>query len=130
MAPTLIYHFQSSQSQDGHFRPASYRMVYFFDEQGFLDLVQLKELAKSIPEANHELLTFLSLDDLKAFALRVSQELKVPEVRLLSVQDYNIGVDGAKDLQSYQAVFGKYGEAVINEDAPKKKSGLLGRFFS
>ena len=128
MSPILVYHFQSSQSQDGEFRPASYQMVYFFDEQGFLDENQLQELSKSVPDANHELLNFLSLDDLKIFALRVAIELKVPEVRLISVQDYNIGVDGARDLASFTAIFEKYGEAIVNEEAAKKRS-LFGKLF-
>ena len=51
------------------------------------------------------------------------------QVRLLSVQDYNIGIDGAKDLKSYKELFTKYGEALINQQAVKKK-GLFGKFFS
>lgn len=130
MALNLIYHFQSSQNQDGAFRPASYRTVYFFGDQGFLERGLLKELSKSVPEADHEQLTFLNLDDLKTFALRVGQELKEDEVRLISVQDFNIGLDGARDLKGLREIFGKYGEVVVNEEAPKKKGGLFGKLFS
>lgn len=127
---SLVYHFQASQSQDGDFRPASYHVVYFFDDQGFIDLPTLKELSKAVPEANHELLTFLSLDDLKIFALRVCQELRAPQVRLISVQDYNIGIDGAKDKKTFKEIFSKFGEVVENADAPRKKGGLFGKLFS
>lgn len=129
MSLTLIYHFQSSQNQDGEFQPARYKVVYFFSEQGFLEKEMLHELSKSVPEANHQLLTFLSLDDLKSFALRVAEELNEAEVRLISVQDYNIGIDGARDLASFQSIFTKFGELVVNVGAQKKK-GLLGRLFS
>lgn len=128
MALNLIYHFQTSQNQDGEFKPASYCVVYFFDEQGFLEKDLLKEMSKTVPEADHNNLTFLNLDDLKTFALRVSQELSEKEVRLISVQDYNIGLDGAKDLASFQSIFTKYGDVVINESARKK--GLFGKLFS
>lgn len=128
MALNLIYHFQTSQNQDGDFRPASYGVVYFFSEQGFLEKDLLKEMSKSVPEADHENLTFLNLDDLKSFALRVCQEISEREVRLMSVQDYNIGLDGAKDLKSFQTVFSKYGEVVVNEAVRKK--GLFGKLFS
>lgn len=125
----LVYRFSSSQNQDGEFKPASYCVVYFFSKQGFLDLSKLQELSKSVPDADHEHLTFLNLDDLKTFALRVCQELEAEEVRLISVQDYNIGIDGANDLGSFQEVFQNFGEVVANEEAARKK-GFFGKFFS
>lgn len=128
MSLTVIYHFRSSQNKDLEFSPASYGVVYFFSEDGFLEDKLLKELAKSVPDADFTNLTFMNLDDLKAFALRVCQELSLKEVRLLSVQDYNIGLDGARDLASFRGIFKKYGELVINESTRKK--GLLGKLFS
>ena len=129
MALNVIYHFQTSQNHAGVFRQASYCVVYFFTQDGYIDQSLLRQLSKSVPEADHENLTFLNLDDLKLFALRVCQELSYPDVRLISVQDYNIGLDGAKDLSSYRTIFSKFGELVINDLAPKKK-GLFGKFFS
>ncbi|MGE3610525.1 MAG: hypothetical protein AB7I27_13125 [Bacteriovoracaceae bacterium] len=129
MGLNLIYHFQSSQNQDEDFKPARYRVIYFFSEQGFLEKEFMREMSKSVPEADHEQITFLNLDDLKAFALRVCQEMDLSEIRLISVQDYNIGLDGAKDLKSFQSIFDNYGELVVNEAAPRKK-GLLGKLFS
>lgn len=129
MSLNLIYHFQASQNKHGEFRQASYCVVYFFSHEGFLEKSLLKEMSKSVPEADHENLTFLNLDDLKIFALRVCQELTCPEVRLISIQDYNIGIDGARDLGSFQSIFSKFGELVVNEMMTKKKS-FLGKFFS
>lgn len=126
---TLIYHFQSSQNQDEEFKPASYKMIYFFNDEGFVDSKILIELLRAFPDSSPQSKTFLNLDDLKAFALRVAEELGVAEVRLISVQDYNIGIDGARDLKSFRELFGKYGEAIINEQAVKKKS-LFGKLFS
>jgi hypothetical protein len=128
MALQLIYHFQASQNQDLEFRPASYGVVYFFSDSGIIDKNLLIEMSKTVPEADHVRLTFLSLDDLKTFALRVGQELSENEVRLISVQDYNIGLDGAKDLKSFQSVFEKYGELIQHENA--KKKSLFSKIFS
>lgn len=128
MSLNLIYNFQTSQNLDGDFRPASYCVVYFFSDDGFLDIALLKEMSKTVPDADHERLTFLNLDDLKTFAVRVCQEVSQQNVRLISIQDYNIGLDGAKDLQSYQTIFSKYGEMVQSESA--KKKGLFGKIFS
>lgn len=129
MALNLIYHFQTSQNQDQEFRPASYGVVYFFNKGGFLERDFLQEMSKSVPEADHVDLKFLNLDDLKAFALRVCQELGEKEVRLISVQDYNIGLDGARDKESFKGIFTKYGEVIVNEAAVRKK-GLFGKLFS
>lgn len=128
MSLNLIYHFQASQNREGDFKPASYGVLYFFSDEGFLDQKLLRELSKTVPEADHEKLTFLNLDDLKTFALRVSEELSSREVRMISVQDYNIGLDGARDLNSYKAIFSRYGELIINETV--KKKGLFGKLFS
>lgn len=128
MSLNLIYHFQTSQSRDEEFRPASYGVVHFFSGEGFVEGRLLKEMSKAVPEADHDNLTFLSLDDLKTFALRVAQEMSEKEVRLISVQDYNIGLDGAKDLLSFQSIFSKFGELVVNESV--KKKGLFGKLFS
>lgn len=129
MSLNLIYHFQTSQNQDQDFRPASYGVVYFFNENGFLEADFLKEMSKSVPDADHTALKFLNLDDLKTFALRVCQELGTREVRLISAQDYNIGLDGARDTKSFQDIFSKYGELLVNESSARKK-GILGKFFS
>jgi hypothetical protein len=126
---TLVYHFQASQNSSENFQPARYRVVFFFSGTGFLDHKLMQELAKSVPDANHAELTFLNLDDLKAFASRVSQELRASQVRLLSVQDYNIGMDGAKDVESFRQIFQKFGELLVEEVETKKK-GFLGKLFS
>jgi hypothetical protein len=130
MALNLIYQFRPSQNLQGDFRTANYCVVFFFSEDGFIDRELLVEMAKVIPEADHDQLTFASLDDLKNFSLRVAQELQDREVRLISVQDYNIGVDGARDLAQYQQIFQSFGEVIMNEEARKKKGGLLGKLFS
>jgi hypothetical protein len=127
-ALNLIYHFQASQNQNEEFRGASYKIVYSFNEAGILDPDQMLEIFKLIPNVNIQEKTFLSLDDLKAFAARLGDELRAQEVRLLSVQDYNIGVDGAKDLKSFRDIFSKYGELVVIQSQSKKN--FFGKFFS
>jgi hypothetical protein len=130
MMLNLIYHFQTSQNDNGEFIPASYGVVYFFSEEGFLEKDFLKEMAKVVPEGDHSRLTFINLDDSKTFATRVSQELNAQEVRLISVQDYNIGLDGARDMKGFKSIFSQYGEGIANESAPRKKTSLLSKLFN
>lgn len=125
----LIYHFQSFRGPDEDFKPASYRILYFFNEEGFVDPKVILDLLKAFPDSDFQAKTFMNLDDLKAFALRVAESLEVDQVRLISVQDYNIGIDSARDLKSYRELFNKYGEPLIHQQSVKKK-GLFGKLFS
>lgn len=125
----VIYHFQASQNFEGEFKPASYKMVYLFHEDGLVDSSLILETLKAFPDSNYQDKTFLNLDDLKAFSMRLGEALEVSKVRLISVQDYNIGIDGAKDLKSFRELFSKYGEAFVNEAVAKKKN-FFGKLFS
>lgn len=129
MSLHLIYFFQSSQNQNESWTPARYKVIHFFGDEGFVSEEKLRELAKADPNADVTDLTFLSLDDLKSFATRVSEDVGGEGVRLLSVQDYNIGLDGARDLKELREIFVKFGEE-IEGAAPVKKKGLLGKLFS
>ncbi len=129
MALHLIYFFQSSQNQNESWTPARYKVVHFFGDEGFIPEMTLREFAKSDPHADSTDLTFLSLDDLKSFANRVAEDLGSESVRLLSVQDYNIGLDGARDNQELKEIFVKYGETVQTA-APSKKRSLFGKLFN
>ncbi len=125
----LIYFFQSSQNQNESWTPARYKVVHFFGDEGFVADKTLRDLAQADPNADFTDLTFLSLDDLKSFAVRVSEETGGESVKLLSVQDYNIGLDGARDLKELREIFVKFGESVEGT-APVKKKGLFGKLFS
>ncbi len=125
----LIYFFQSSQNQNESQTPARYKVVHFFGDEGFVSDEKLREMAQRDPNADFSDLTFLSLDDLKSFAVRVCEETGGESVRLLSVQDYNIGLDGARDLKELREVFVKFGESVEGT-TPVKKKGLFGKLFS
>lgn len=124
----LIYNFQNAPDADA-FMGARYQVVYFFSEAGFVEHALLQEMAKTVPEANHQGLSFMNLDDLKAFALRVQEEVDGKNLRIVSVQDYNVGIDGARDMDSFKGIFSKFGEQLGAPVAAKKK-GLLGKLFS
>jgi len=129
MKLNLIYHFQSSQSLDDFFRPARYKVLYCFTDERLLDYNYLKELAKSIPDADFNDLSFLSLDELKEFSKRVMQELELSFGVLLSAQDYNVAIDAISKKSQFLDLFDSYGEKIKLElHLPKKK--LLGKIFT
>lgn len=124
----LIYHFQSSHNEENEFRPAKYRVLYFFNDDEFLSGAGLRERYKDFHPDGGDDLSFHSLDLLKDFASSFASEYEAEEVRLISAQDYNVGQDSVKDRKGLQQVFAKYGEAVTNPSF-KKKGGIFGKLF-
>jgi len=125
----IIYHFQVSQNIQDEFRPASYKILHVFSSQSFLEDSYIDEKMTSFPDINPIDQSFLNLDDLKAFGLSLAEDLELEEARLISIQDYNIGIDGAKNSRDFNQIFGKFGEVIQNLQLKKKKS-LFGRLFS
>lgn len=124
----VIYHFQSSQDEMGEFSPAQYQVVYSFSGVGFVPGNVLKEALQSIPENTSTDLTFQTLDELKSFSLKLAEILDEDEVRLISVQDLNVGIDGARDLSGFRQIFMGFGESLKREGVSRKKN-FLSRFF-
>ncbi len=124
----LIYHFQSSHNADNEFRPAKYRVLYFFNDDEFLDESSLRSRYKDFAPEGGEDLSFQSLDLMKDFAMSFASEFEAEEVRLISAQDYNVGQDSVKDRKGLGQVFAKYGEAVVNPEF-KKRGGIFGKLF-
>jgi hypothetical protein len=127
MTLTVIYHFLHSQNMTGDFTPGLYSVRHCFGDQGYLSLSLLQELAKIIPNADFLHLEFSTLDDLKTFILRVGEAIEASKIRMISVEDFNIGLDGAKDLVSFQNIFLQYGEELLSEKGHKK--GLWNKIF-
>jgi hypothetical protein len=124
----LIYHFETSQNKNDEFKPASYKILYIFNADGMIDDKRIAEFINANAESFSLDQSFSNLDDLKSFSLHLSQYFERNEVRLISVQDYNIGIDGAKDRHSFVQIFSNFGEVFVDESKPKKK-GFFGNFF-
>jgi hypothetical protein len=98
-----------------NFRPGGFYVIYCFSSEGLVD-----------PGGP---LQFQTLEDLKQHALRLAQDHGLEEVRVISAQDFNIGVDGARDLASFRAIFTRFGEA-LGDGGGRRKKGLFGKLFS
>lgn len=107
-----------------------YEVLYFFGEGGPISLETMNEVAQEIfQRPATPPVTFKSLDELKDFALAVCQKLHGPEVFVLSVQDYNIGVEAARDVKAFRELFRRYGSSIHNPEIINKGPGLIGRLF-
>jgi hypothetical protein len=131
LAINLIYHFGHDFDSEFPELAGRYRILYFFSEAGPVttesqDTIYVKLFNRP---ATHPV-AFTSLDDLKDFAMGVCQLVKAPEVFVLSVQDYNIGVEAARDVRAFREIYRRYGLNLSNPDIINRGPGLFGKFFS
>jgi hypothetical protein len=124
----IIYHFESSQNQNEEFKTACYKILYAFDSNGMLAESDWTQMISMNMDLNPVEKDFTNLDDLKSFGLRLALHREKSEVRLISVQDFNVGVEGAKDKVTFKQIFFNFGEVIIDQSKPKKK-GLFGNLF-
>ena len=130
----LIYRFSHETSLVGEqeFPELSgrYQVLYFFSDAGPVPQEAQEEVAIRLFNRSVGLpATFSSLDDLKDFAMGVCQHVKAPEVFVLSVQDYNVGVDAARDVRAFREIYRRYGLNLANPDVISRGPGLFGKFF-
>lgn len=126
----LIFHRPRGTDLEALESTAVYEILYLFSENGPVDKETLDRVYLSMHQrtAQHPV-SFNTVDDLKDFALSVCQDLRSPEVFVLSVQDYNIGVEAARDVKAFRELFRRYGVNIPNPDIINKGSGLIGRWF-
>ncbi len=134
LAINLIYHFghSSTASMETELPELSgcYRVLYFFSDAGPVSPEAQEEVAIRLFNRSVGIpATFSSLDDLKDFAMGVCQFVKAPEVFILSVQDYNVGVEAARDVRAFRELYRRYGLNLANPDVINRGPGLFGKFF-
>ena len=134
LAINLIYHFghEGTVPADAEFPELSgrYRVLYFFSEAGPVSPEAQEEAAQRLFNRSVGVpATFSSLDDLKDFAMGVCQLVKAPEVFVLSVQDYNVGVEAARDVRTFREIYRRYGLNLANPDVISRGPGLFSKFF-
>jgi hypothetical protein len=130
LALNLIYKFGHDVSSEFPDLAGRYSVIYFFSEAGpvaqdIQEEVSQKIFGKTIGQSA----MFSSLDDLKKFAMSVTQALKAPEVFILSVQDYNVGVEATRDVRAFRELYRRYGVNLTNPDVINRGPGLFGKFF-
>ncbi|MBY0516858.1 MAG: hypothetical protein K2P81_08125 [Bacteriovoracaceae bacterium] len=131
LALNLIYHYGHEADSEFPELSGRYKVLYFFTEAGPVPVdvqndVSIKIFNKTVGHPA----TFSSLDDLKDFAMSVCRHLNSPEVFVLSVQDYNVGVEASKDVRSFREIYRRYGLNLANPDIISRGPGLFGKFFN
>jgi hypothetical protein len=126
----LVYRYETTMTEDGP--KAYYKIIYFFSEAGFITKSTLTSIYKKLVPlyTEREMLTFDDLELLGQFALKVCMELQAPEVFVLSVQDYNIGMESVRDVRAYKELFRRYGNCITNPELENERQSVFKRIFS
>lgn len=127
----LIFKMVEGTDPDSTELTGRYEVLYFFGEGGPISLEMMDEVSRALFQRPvTPPVTFKSLDELKEFALATCQRVRGAEVFVLSIHDYNIGVEAARDVRAFRELFRRYGINMPNPDVINKASkGLMGRFF-
>ncbi len=113
------------------FENNTYEIIQLFNEVGpvakkIVDVVY-GEFKKPGSEDG---LYFSSIDEIGRFVVDVLAETDAPEGYILSIEDYNIGVDSCLDTEQFREIFRRYGTNVQNSEIGNKKKNMFTKFFN
>jgi hypothetical protein len=127
---SMVYRFSGAPVEEGRELPGNYHVLYFFSGAGPVGAEVMEQVCQGLFQRPMETQPiFRSMEELKEFALGVCQALQSPEVSMLSVQDYNVGVEAAGDARTFRELFRRYGVTIPNPEIINRSPGLLGRIF-
>ncbi len=114
---------------------SSYYFLYFLDERGLLDTSSVKKLyderfkaEESQDNLSQKLIgPFESIDQLSQFSFQLCEKLNAGKVSNLSVQEYNILLEGNQLASDFYRDLIEQGNVI--ENIERKKKGFLKRFF-
>jgi len=109
----------------------AYQVLYFFSDIGHISENTMNKVYAEFPkfidiQGDYY---FKTLEDLGRFAGLMCAELEAPEVFILSVQDYNLGLEATSDLRGFRDIFRRYGSVVENPELKDKKKNLFSKIL-
>jgi hypothetical protein len=108
----------------------SVQVLYLFNETGFLDFSETLNVYKKYFR-NKDDLVFRNLDELGDFVKKLIEEFGAPKAYILSVEDYNAGLERVREKLEYRELFMKVGTELENPDYKNHiASGIFGKIFT
>lgn len=125
LALNLIYKNLTDSNSD-----FSVEVLFMFNETGFIDSSESLDLYKRYFR-NEDNLLFRNLDELGEFIKKLIEEYRAPKAYIMSVEDYNAGLERAREKADYKELFMKVGTELDNpEYIDGSAKGLLGKIFT
>lgn len=126
----VLYKFSEFTDEVTNLSKGRYRIIFLFDHKGFLEK---KDFKKVCDEHNlsldTSLMDFSTKEELLSFSLELGQYFQMNNALLLSVNDYNIGIESCHDLEAFQAIFSRYGTTLPCKSSKVSEKGLFSKFF-
>lgn len=109
----LIYSKQKDVLED----KSMFQVLSIFSTEGLLDLSSLEG-----EEENH---IFFSYQHLVVFAKKILNEYNLSNIKLLSVEDYNLGLGQIQHRDEIISLFERFGEDLSSSQSSNTKTGGL-----
>ena len=113
---------------------SSYRILQFFSNLGEISEEVCEKVYQRLPSKKEDHfgqnVSFESLDALKEFGLEVCRHLGAERIHLLSIYDYNLGIETVENTEEFIKIFSKFGQSLPNPDHASKNSLSLSQFFT
>jgi len=111
-----------------------YRILEVFTKSGGIDRQLLASIYRELMGkdgviSDWELGPFENLEEIERFAFRVSEQMQAVGAHVLSVFDYNLGLEHLVESENFLKIFADHGHFLPNPGAKVGKSGLFERFF-
>jgi len=119
---TLNIVYKSLSDPDSDF---GVKILYLFNETGFIDMEESQNFYKRYFR-NEDDLVFRNLDELGEFSKKLIEEFGAPKAYILSVEDYNAGLERVREKSEYRELFMKVGTELENAEY---KGGANARIF-
>ncbi len=118
--------YQFTDSPEG----SNYKVLQLFSDEGPLPEKLINSVLRSFDEKTGGDIQFTSIEQLGRFCIELLKESSGAEAFLLSVQDYNIGLESCNNTESFKELFRRYGTSIQNPDSNIKKNSLLSKIFN
>jgi hypothetical protein len=113
------------------FEDNSYEIIQLFSENGPIPSKIITSVYSEFKRpGSPDGLLLSSIDEIGRFVVDLLSETDSPEGYILSIEDYNIGVDSCLDTEQFREIFRRFGTNIQNPDSGNKKKNLFTKFFN
>jgi hypothetical protein len=126
----ILYRFSEEKSEGLDLSSSKYRVIFLFNDRGLIEKVNFKKICEEYSisiESNS--IDFHTKEELLGFAHSLGVYMNSELALLLSVNDFNIGIESCHDLQAFKEIFNRYGTSLPCRDTQSSDKSIFSKFF-
>jgi hypothetical protein len=126
----ILYRFSEEKGVEIADSSSKYRVLFLFNERGPLSKNNFKKVCEEYSiDTESEPIDFPTKEELLGFAHTLGSFLGSTSALLLSVNDFNIGIESCHDLQAFKEIFNRYGTNLPCNESQSSDKGIFSKFF-